>query len=278
MPWRWEDGIEPAEPPGRRHAVRTQELLGHGADGRLLRRHLPHALFLANLLAQLHEAKALAHPHVAPAVVDGGVPARRIVAPHVREVIGTDVSPPMLAEAERQAAARGLTNVRFGEADLTALPFADASFDIVTARMVTHHLPSLAPLLMDVARVLKPGGQFVVVDVISPEDAALAEFVNTFEQLRDPSHGRDWSLSEWATAGETIGVPFAVVAQWVLPLDFADWASRQQTPLDAVAAIERMFDAAPAAARETFAIAGPSEGQGRSFQLLCALFRGIKQG
>ncbi len=198
-----------------------------------------------------------AQPTAAMTVLDVGTAAGHTAfafAPHVREIVGTDVSAGMLAEATRQAESRGLTNVRFEAADLAALPFPDAAFDIVTCRFVVHHLPALAPMLLDIARVLKPGGQFVVVDTVSPEDASLADFLNTVERLRDPSHGRDWSLSEWQAAGEAIGVPFTVVTQWWLSLEFADWTARQQTPPDAIAALERLFDTATPAAREQFYI------------------------
>jgi len=217
-----------------------------------------------------------AQPTAAMTVLDVGTAAGHTAfafAPQVREVVGTDVSAGMLAEAARQAAARGLTNVRFESADLAALPFADAAFDIVTCRLVVHHLPTLAPMLHDIARVLRPGGQFVVVDTISPEDAGLADFLNRVEQLRDPSHGRDWSLSEWQAAGEAIGVPLAVVTQWLLSLDFADWTARQQTPSEAIAALEHLFDAATPAARAQFEVVGPPT---RSFRLPCALLRGVK--
>ncbi len=225
-------------------------------------------------LALMVEAAA---PSANMTVLDLGTAAGHTAfafAPLVREAVGIDVSTEMLAEATRQAAARGLTNVRFEEADLTALPFADAAFDLVTCRQVAHHLPTLA-LLRDVARVLKPEGQFVVVDPISPEDAALADWLNTVERLRDPSHGRDWSLSEWAAAGEAIGVPFAVIEEWALPLDFADWTARQQTPPDAVAELERLFDTATPEVRAAFALVEPPE---RGFRLPCVVLRGEKRG
>ena len=125
-------------------------------------------------------------------------------APHVREVIGTDVSTGMLAEATRQAAVRGLTNVRFEEADLTALPFADAAFDLVTCRQVAHICPR-SPAARCGACPDNRGGSSSVVDPISPEDPVLAGWLNTVERLRDPSHGRDWSLSEWTAAGKRSG-------------------------------------------------------------------------
>lgn len=195
-------------------------------------------------------------------------------APHVRSVVGVDLSRDMLAEAARQAAARRLTNVRWEEASATALPYVDGTFDIVTCRMVAHHFPSLVPSLAEMARVLKPGGQCVIVDIISPEEAALADFIHRVEVLRDPSHGRDWTLSAWDAAGKQIDVPFTVVAQWDLPLDFADWTARQQTPPESVARLEALFDNAPPEAREAFSIVTTPP---RSFHLWAAMLRGLKE-
>jgi SAM-dependent methyltransferase len=210
------------------------------------------------------------------AVLDVGCAAGHTAfafAPHVREVIGVDLSPEMLVEAERQAAARNLTNVRFDVASATALPYADGQFDIVTCRLVAHHLPSLGPALAEMARVLRPGGELIVVDIISPEDPALADFINRVEVLRDPSHSKDWTLSEWDAAGKHAGTPFAVIAEWRLPLDFADWTARQQTPPERVAALIQLMDTATPEARDAFAITATPT---RAFQLWAALLRGVK--
>jgi SAM-dependent methyltransferase len=232
------------------------------------------------IFAQGHDLAVMvetAAPTKGMTVLDVGCAAGHTAlafAPHVREVVGVDLSRDMLAEAARQAAARGITNVRWDEASAAELPYADDTFDIVACRMVVHHFPSLVPPLAEMARVLKRGGQFIVVDIISPEDAALAGFINEVEVLRDPSHSRDWSLSEWAAAGERIGVPFAVVARWDLPLDFADWTARQQTPPAALAQLEALFDAASTEARDAFAIVTTAP---RSFRLWAAMLRGLKR-
>ncbi len=210
------------------------------------------------------------------AVLDVGCAAGHTAfafAPHVREVVGVDLSPEMLAEAARQAAARNLTNVRFEVASALALPYRDGQFDIVTCRLVAHHLPALPPTLAELARVLKPGGQLIVVDIISPEDSALVEFINRVEVLRDPSHSKDWTLSEWDAAGKQAGTPFAVIAEWRLPLDFADWTARQQTPPERVAELERLMDTASPEARDAFAITATPQ---RAFHLWAALLRGVK--
>lgn len=216
-------------------------------------------------------------PTAAMTVLDVGCAAGHTAlafAPHVREVVGVDLSRDMLAEAARQAAARGVTNVRWEEASAAALPYADGAFDIVACRMVVHHFPALIPALAEMARVLKTGGQFIVVDIISPEDAALADFINRIEILRDPSHSRDWMISEWQAAGEAIGVPFAIVTRWNLPLDFADWTARQQTPPDAIARLEALFDGASPAARDAFSIVATPP---RSFHLWAAMLAGTKR-
>ncbi|MFE1743893.1 class I SAM-dependent methyltransferase [Coleofasciculus sp. H7-2] len=194
-------------------------------------------------------------------------------APHVCEVIGIDLSQKMLTEASRQAAARSLNNVHFQEANATTLPFPNQQFDIVTCRYVAHHFPSLAPALNEVFRVLKSGGKFLVVDIISPEDSALAEFINQVEKLRDPSHGWNWMISEWQTAGESIGMPFTAMQQWQLPIDFVDWTARQQTPPEAVQQLELLLDNASLQAKSVFSILGAPQ---RSFHEYSALLRGTK--
>jgi SAM-dependent methyltransferase len=232
------------------------------------------------IFAQGHDLALMvetAAPTAAMTVLDVGCAAGHTAlafAPHVREVVGVDLSRDMLAEAARQAAARGIANARWEEASAAALPYADGTFDIVTCRMVVHHFPSLAPSLAEMARVLKSGGQCIIVDIISPDDAALAAFINHIEMLRDPSHSRDWTLSEWGAAGRQIGVPFAVVARWDLPLDFADWTARQQTPPPSVAQLETLFDNASPEARQAFAIVTTTP---RSFHLWAAMLKGVRR-
>ncbi len=232
------------------------------------------------IFAQGHDLALMieaTHPTAAMTVLDVGCAAGHTAlafAPYVHEVIGVDLSRDMLIEAARQAATRGVTNARWEEASAASLPYTDGSFDIVACRMVVHHFPALIPSLAEMARVLKPGGQLLIVDIISPEDPALADFINQVELLRDPSHSRDWTLSEWSAAGEAIGAPFRLVTRWDLALDFADWTARQQTPPAAIAQLEALFDHASPAAREAFAIVTTPP---RRFHLWAAMLHGAKK-
>ncbi|MFB2919521.1 MULTISPECIES: class I SAM-dependent methyltransferase [Aerosakkonema] len=192
-------------------------------------------------------------------------------APYVREAIGVDLSQGMLIEAKQLADAKAKANVHFREASATALPFPDKHFDIVTCRYVAHHFPSLTPALTEIVRVLKPDGQFLLVDIISPEDAALADFIDRVEQLRDPSHSCDWKISQWQASGEKVGMHLKVISSWQLQIDFADWTARQKTPPAAIAQLEKLLDNASPEAKSAFSIVGLPR---RSFHLWSVLLRG----
>ena len=116
-------------------------------------------------------------------------------APHVAEVHALDLSEPMLEQGRRLAAERSLSNLHWHCGEAESLPFPDAHFDLVTSRQSAHHYEDLDRALAEVARVLKPGGKFLVVDSVAPEDHAGDTFLNTFEILRDASHVRDHRVS-----------------------------------------------------------------------------------
>jgi SAM-dependent methyltransferase len=75
----------------------------------------------------------------------------------VGEAVATDISPGMLARLEASAAELGVP-VETAACDAAALPFEDASFDLVFGHAVLHHLPDLAAAFREFRRVLRPGG------------------------------------------------------------------------------------------------------------------------
>ena len=117
-------------------------------------------------------------------------------APHVRHATGIDMTPAMLDRAARLAAENDLTNVTFQQGDATALPYPDATFDIVTTRFSFHHFLDPLAVLQEMRRVCAPGGRIVVVDMCASEDPAKAAEWNRLEKLRDGSHVRCLSLAE----------------------------------------------------------------------------------
>lgn len=90
-----------------------------------------------------------------------------MAAPLVREVIGLDVNPHMLALAPDKAPGP-LTNVRFVQGDAAALPFEEASFDRVLIAYAGRGFPDFPAVLAEAYRVLKPGGQLWNLDFARP--------------------------------------------------------------------------------------------------------------
>ncbi|MGH7045453.1 MAG: methyltransferase domain-containing protein [Stellaceae bacterium] len=117
-------------------------------------------------------------------------------APHLRHATGIDMTPAMLARARALAAEKRIGNVTWREGDVTALPFADASFDIVVTRFAVHHFPDPAAVMREMVRVCAPGGRIVVVDTCASPDPDKAAAFNQLEILRDPSHVRALPLAE----------------------------------------------------------------------------------
>jgi len=112
-------------------------------------------------------------------------------------VTAGDVSARMLENARKLVEEEGLTL----ETKLFAaeeMPFADASFDLVTVRVAPHHFSSPAKFVAEVVRVLKPGGHFLLIDGSVPDnDPETEEWLHRVEKWRDPSHGRFLSRSAW---------------------------------------------------------------------------------
>ncbi|MEZ5843284.1 MAG: methyltransferase domain-containing protein [Hyphomicrobiaceae bacterium] len=181
-------------------------------------------------------------------------------APSVAHVVASDLTDEMLVQASKLAAERGVTNFETAKADAEALPFADKSFDLVSCRIAPHHFPDIPRFVAEVWRVLKPGGTFALVDNVSPDDettpgfpaADLAEAAatyNEFEKIRDPSHGRALTVSEWKRV--VSGQGFAITHTELMDkaMDFATWCRNMQVPATTVPGLKAMLDEASPAFR-----------------------------
>jgi len=194
-------------------------------------------------------------------------------APHAAEVVALDLTEAMLETGRVLAAERGLSNLRFERGDAARLSFPDASFERVTSRHSAHHFSDPRAVLREVARVLKPGGAFLLVDTVAPENPALDTFLNAFEVLRDPSHVRDHTVSQWCDMLRAVGLEASSLGSFASAQEFDAWVARIGTSPAAVKGLQALFDEAPEEVRAAFGI----RGQGRyDFRLEFALIRGAR--
>jgi len=192
-------------------------------------------------------------------VATGGGHTALALAPRVRDVVATDLTRPMLEAAERFVRGRGVANVRFQEADAGALPFGAAVFDLVTCRIAAHHFPDVAAFVREASRVARPGALVAVIDNIVPEDAGAGAFINAWEKLRDPSHHRALTSSEWRDRFQESGLEIERVERFRKARDFASWIGRMSVDQTTEARLRAMLLGASGTAREWLA---PGEADG----------------
>jgi ubiquinone/menaquinone biosynthesis C-methylase UbiE len=165
-------------------------------------------------------------------VATGGGHVAYTFAPHVERMWATDITQEMLDMVKGEAQKRGLANVRTAYAKAEALPFEDASFDLVTCRIAPHHFDSIPEFLGEVHRVLKPNGILAVVDNVVPT-GSVGDYVNAFERFRDPSHLRAWTVEEWRAALAKAGFTIAHEEQLYKQMEFKSWAARHDANMQA---------------------------------------------
>lgn len=208
--------------------------------------------------ADLDQVEAALRGRASARVLDLGCGGGHIsyrAAPHVASVVACDITSTMLAVVAETAAARGLGNVTTQQAAAEHLPFASASFDVLLARYTSHHWDDFDAGLREARRVLKPDGLAIFIDVVAPGSTLLDTHLQTLELLRDGSHVRNYSSSEWVAALTRAGFAVDSLTPRKLHLAFDAWVTRTQTSSTHIAAIRSLQMAAPASVRDHFATA-----------------------
>jgi ubiquinone/menaquinone biosynthesis C-methylase UbiE len=161
--------------------------------------------------ASLEQLRALASPEPDWAVLDIATGTGHLalaLAPNVARVIGLDLTPQMLAEAENLKVQRGVENVEFRAGDVHSMPFGADAFDLVTCRRAPHHFSRIKKALQEIHRVLKPGGCLVIEDRSIPDNDFVDATMNELDRLHDMSHVREYRASEWRDM--LVGAGFSV--------------------------------------------------------------------
>lgn len=201
--------------------------------------------------ASLSRIVELARPEATDRALDVATAAGHTaiaIAPHVRSVVGFDLTAAMFVPARRLAGEKGAHNISWLNGDVEAMPLANDSFEIVLCRISLHHWPDAVQGIHEMARVAARGGRVVLVDNVVPGDRHLAEFVNHYEQVRDPSHHWCYSLEELQKMFVQAGLRIESTEVLDKPTGFDDWVQRMSVAEPLIADLRRMLETPEAAA------------------------------
>jgi len=189
-------------------------------------------------------------------IATGGGHTALFLAGKGMKVTASDIAPKMLENTSQLASEHGL-QIHTALHEAEKLPYPDASFSLVTCRVAAHHFSNAESFLKESARVLKPGGHFLLIDGSVPDDEPAAEaWIHQIEKLRDPSHGRFLTPSKWRRLCEAAGLQ--VVHAELEPLKQPDlewYFQAANTPEENRVKVRELVKLAPPDALRVFKIA-----------------------
>lgn len=153
-----------------------------------------------------------------------------VAAKHVAQVTAYDLSAQMLDVVKQAAIDKGLNNITTSQGYAEILPFDDASCDVVISRYSAHHWHDVGQAMREIKRVLKPGGIFIIMDIMSPGHPLRDIWLQTVEALRDTSHVRNYSSGEWFAMINEAGLITDNLITDRLSLEYGSWVARMRTP------------------------------------------------
>jgi SAM-dependent methyltransferase len=149
----------------------------------------------------------------------------RHLSARAREFVVIDLTRSQIETGRGAVAQEGIDNVRFVEGDATAMPFADAEFELAMSRFAFHHLPDQAAVLREMARVVRPGGHVAVIDMVNGGARH-----DELEILRDPSHTHAFSEAGLKEMLAGVGAEICTREERRQPLPAEPWLEQAGTP------------------------------------------------
>jgi ubiquinone/menaquinone biosynthesis C-methylase UbiE len=183
-------------------------------------------------------------------VATGGGHTALAFSHRARWIVAADLTHQMLVAARAFTGAQARNNIVWLQTDAERLGLADQTFDCITCRIAPHHFPSVESFLGECRRVLVPGGILAIADNIVDGDARVADYVNGFEKLRDPSHSWAHSSDDWEGLLYSAGFSTLHVELIQKDIDFRDWAERMGVRGDNLARLRAMLLQSPERVRE----------------------------
>lgn len=127
-------------------------------------------------------------------------------ARQAKSATGLDVTENLLDIGRTEAKKLGLDNIKFTFGSALDMPFKNNNFDTVSCRAAFHHFSKPEQVLKEMVRVLKPGGEILIADILGNEDTATATHHDELEQLCDPTHVRCIPKSDFERLFDATGL------------------------------------------------------------------------
>jgi phosphatidylethanolamine/phosphatidyl-N-methylethanolamine N-methyltransferase len=143
-------------------------------------------LVFSKVFERGHRAAVAACERVGGRILEVGVGTGLTLPYYTRgsRVVGIDFSEPMLEKARQRVAEEGLTHVEALEVmDAEQMTFPDESFDVVVAQCMVNTVPNAEKALEEFARVLKPGGEIILLNRIGAEAGPRLTFERWFQPM-----------------------------------------------------------------------------------------------
>jgi ubiquinone/menaquinone biosynthesis C-methylase UbiE len=128
------------------------------------------------------------------------------MAPGLQYAFGMDLTSEMLRMARQFQEEREVPNAAYVCGEGEKIPYADATFDLVSCQYAFHHIPKPELVLQEMLRVAKPAGRIFVDDTLGPESDEKFELHNRIEVVRDPSHTRSLRLTTFLSMFDDLGL------------------------------------------------------------------------
>ncbi len=182
----------------------------------------------------------------------------RAAGPFVKRVVLCDLSPAMLHVAVTESRRAGRLVPPLAAADACALPFRDASFELVACRHAARMFGSPEVFAREVARVLRRGGRVAVCDVMATGEADVDAVVLAIEQVLSPVPLQLLTPAGWGEQFEAAGLRRDWDDQPLAELDagrsLQDVCARCGVSEDAFAQVRQLLVSAPESVRKALGV------------------------